>query len=86
MKKFMCIILAAVMALSVFTACGAPADDGVTKVAIVCFASSYSMLLKNKKSLFPRMGKQGQKRHFCGTTLFAANAATLPGANTPAAR
>ena len=35
MKKFMCIILAAVMALSVFTACGAPADDGVTKVAIV---------------------------------------------------
>ena len=35
MKKFMCIILAAVMALSVFTACGAPADDGVTRVAIV---------------------------------------------------
>ena len=35
MKKFMCIIFAAVMALSVFTACGAPADDGVTKVAIV---------------------------------------------------
>ena len=35
MKKFMCIILAAVMALSVFTTCGAPADDGVTKVAIV---------------------------------------------------
>ena len=35
MKKFMCIIFAAVMALSVFTACGAPADDGLTKVAIV---------------------------------------------------
>ena len=35
MKKFMSIILAAVLALSVFTACGAPADDGVTKVAIV---------------------------------------------------
>ena len=35
MKKLMCIIFAAVMALSVFTACGAPADDGVTKVAIV---------------------------------------------------
>ena len=31
MKKFMCIILAAVMVLSVFTACGAPADDGVAK-------------------------------------------------------
>ena len=35
MKKFMSIILAAVLALSLFTACGAPADDGVTKVAIV---------------------------------------------------
>ena len=35
MKKFMSIILAAVLALSVFSACGAPADDGVTKVAIV---------------------------------------------------
>ena len=35
MKQFMSIILAAVLALSVFTACGAPADDGVTKVAIV---------------------------------------------------
>ena len=35
MKKFMSIILAAVMVLSVFTACGAPADDGVTRVAIV---------------------------------------------------
>ena len=33
MKKFMCIILAAVMALSVFTACGAPADDGTTTAA-----------------------------------------------------
>ena len=35
MKKFMSIILAAVLALSLFSACGAPADDGVTKVAIV---------------------------------------------------
>ena len=35
MKKFMCIILASLMALSVFTACGGPADDGVTRVAIV---------------------------------------------------
>ena len=35
MKKFMSIILAAVMALSLLTACGAPADDGVTRVAIV---------------------------------------------------
>ena len=35
MKKFMSIILVAVMALSLFAACGAPADDGVTKVAIV---------------------------------------------------
>ena len=35
MKKFMCIILAAVMALSLLSACGSPADDGVTKVAIV---------------------------------------------------
>ena len=35
MKKFMCIILAAVMVLTVFTACGVPADDGVTRVAIV---------------------------------------------------
>ena len=35
MKKFMSIILAAVVALSLLSACGAPADDGVTKVAIV---------------------------------------------------
>ena len=35
MKKFMSILLAAVMALSLFSACGAPADDGVTRVAIV---------------------------------------------------
>ena len=35
MKKFMSIILAAVMVLSLLTACGAPADDGVTRVAIV---------------------------------------------------
>ena len=35
MKKFMSIILAAIMVLSLFSACGAPADDGVTKVAIV---------------------------------------------------
>ena len=35
MKKIISIILAAVMTLSLLTACGAPADDGVTKVAIV---------------------------------------------------
>ena len=29
-----------------------------------------SILLQNKKSLFPN-GEQGQKIHFCGTTLFA---------------
>ena len=34
MKKFMSMILAAVMALSLFTGC-APKDDGITKVAIV---------------------------------------------------
>ena len=34
MKKFMSIILVAVMVLSLFTGCG-PKDDGVTKVAIV---------------------------------------------------
>ena len=35
MKKFMCIILAAVMSLSLLAGCGTPADDGVTRVAIV---------------------------------------------------
>ena len=35
MKKFMSIILAAMMIVSMFAGCGAPADDGVTKVAIV---------------------------------------------------
>ena len=35
MKKFMSIALAALMVLSLFCACGTPADDGITKVAIV---------------------------------------------------
>ena len=35
MKKFMSIILAAMLVLSAFSACGSPADDGVTRVAIV---------------------------------------------------
>ena len=35
MKKFMSMILAAMMIVSLFSGCGAPADDGVTKVAIV---------------------------------------------------
>ena len=35
MKKITSILLAALMALSLFSACGAPADDGVTRVAIV---------------------------------------------------
>ena len=35
MKKFMSMILAAMMIVSMFAGCGAPADDGVTKVAIV---------------------------------------------------
>ena len=35
MKKFICIALAALMVLSLFAACGTPAADGVTKVAIV---------------------------------------------------
>ena len=35
MKKFLSIMLVAVMVLSLFTACGAPKDDGITKVAIV---------------------------------------------------
>ena len=35
MKKFMSIILAAIMIVSMFAGCGSKADDGVTKVAIV---------------------------------------------------
>ena len=35
MKKFMSMILGAMMIVSLFAGCGAPADDGVTKVAIV---------------------------------------------------
>ena len=35
MKKFMSMILAAIMIVSMFAGCGSKADDGVTKVAIV---------------------------------------------------
>ena len=49
MKKFLSIILVAVMTLSLFTACGTPKDDGITKVAIVqqldVFETSFCVLV-----------------------------------------
>ena len=36
MKKFICVMLTIILALSCFTACGAqPADDGILKFAVV---------------------------------------------------
>ena len=35
MKKFICVMLTVILALSCFTACGEKADDGVLKIAIV---------------------------------------------------
>ena len=39
----------------------------------------------NKKVPVP-LREQGQKKNFCGTTLFAGNPTALHGANTPSAR
>ena len=35
MKKFICVMLTAILTLSLFAGCGAPADDGVINVAII---------------------------------------------------